>query len=459
MRFADMGTIISVGATLLIFFLIVKTFLNPFIAWRCRRDDRSLEQSALQTIERLRPFVFIKLFASCLTIPFFPIYLAHVAGPTAHAVFFASFAFSLYQIVFVLALIPSGRLVEIKSLKGLLYVTTALEIFVLGGFFLAQKMIFILVLQVVFGCLVPLSSAAEYAYVFNLSSLKDRNYAVALYANTIKAASVAGILSGGFLADRMDVRLIFLVAASLVLVAIIYLFFNVPSIKIHNKRIQNARAGQIGFLFLFKNMRFFHYDLDFFKTIFCVGLSLGVLEEGIVLFSIPLLCVYYHMTNTHIGQLLVLFSLGFFITNKMVARQADKKQIEKRFMKIGLMGITITLFLFLGFGHLSSMPRLIWLAVILLSLGMFRGFLVSPVVAYVSKHPITTTVGQNVSLSMYRLCETFGRIIGPLLLGYLFSQWKNARAVFFIAGLGLLFLFIFFCMRIIKPQEITHNEI
>ena len=77
-------------------------------------------------------------------------------------------------------------------------------------------------------------------------------------------------------------------------------------------------------------------------------------------------------------------------------------------------------------------------------LGVFRGFIYSPSISVVSKSTVARITGKNVSLSVFRLFEMVGRILGPLLVGLLLIFDDSSLGTFiFIAFIMLLCAFVF----------------
>lgn len=420
-------------------FLIAKTIINLFLSWKRYKNCASNPGAGgLFSIEKLRPFVFFKLFANGLTVSFLPQYLMKLAENSHVAPKWASLAFSFYQIAFIVMIIPSGYWMEIKKIKMVLIVATAVEIAILMGFGLSTALWQIFILQAVFGMIIPLSSGAEFAYVFHFSNEANRNQGVALYSNTLRGAMISGIAIGGVLAYHVGMVSVFFLSGGIVFFSLLYLLCFIPDVERQlgegglSARKTSFRSVIIG---LFHAMK----QTDFLKLISCVGIPSGILEEGILFFCFPLFLAYYHVNTVQIGQLLVLFSIGFFLTNRMVAKYVDNVRAEKTVLTLGTLGIAGTLLgLFLlnsqQLFHEAALNKVILMAALLL-LGVFRGFLLSPAIAHVSKGPLAYQMGKNVSVSIYRWFETFGRILGPLFLGQLLVGLHYSYQVFLVLSL------------------------
>jgi MFS family permease len=419
-------------------FLALKAPANLIMVARNARRVSSEKNLLHYKIEKLRLLVFIKVFANCLTVVFFPSYLLRLTVLAHAPETLASFAYVMYQLFFILMLIPGGYLSEVKSSKRLLLIATFAEGIIFLMFGLTSNLWIAFGLQIIFGCVVPLSSSAEYAYLFSVSPPEERNVSLASYANSLKGASIAGILAGGLLASRIGGKNVFFVSSLLMGLATLYALWIIPTMEMP-KNIVNARRGSSGFQFMIRQLPTIFKHPEFLKTIFCVGLPLGLLDDGIILFSMPLLLSYYHYSHEHIAQLLVLVSLGFFIFNKSISFQADQQKKEKPILILGLLGMAASLALF----AFSSFLGIFAMATSLFLIGIFRGFLVAPGIAYLSQTPIAQELGKNVSLSVYRLVQTAGSIIGPILMMSLLTSFHYHSGLYFcLTGLFILFAII-----------------
>ncbi len=438
--------LINIAFICLALFLIGKTFSNLLVSWykNYRRPKKTLQGKRLgmHSIEIIRVFAFAKLFAVSLNIVFLSRFMMEITIASGMPQSFGGVVYALYQIAFIMMLIPSGYLVEIKNLKLLLIIATCIEGATFVGYAFTNNVWELLVLQVVIGLTVPLATAVVYAYIFKLSGRSNRGQAIASYSNTLRGAAIAGTFAGGLLLSHLSMRTIFLIGGAVNFLAALYALVLVPNIKARYfvTKMRNIPAARINFKTVLKSLPNMLKSIDFLKTVLLVGLPLGILEEGIILFSMPIILPHYGVKPETIGKLLVLFSIGFFITNKYISKLADKKKLESLCMVVGLFGWAVSLCLIAGM-HLG----IIVITFGLLLLGIFRGFIFSPAMSYVSKHPVTVRVGKNVPIAVYSFFETAGRIIGPILMIQLLVIFNYSDKAFLVIGgicavCGLLFL-------------------
>jgi len=426
---------------LLALFFILKTGLNLFLSYRklFKKNTESIQR--LHVIEKLHPLVFIKLLSNSLYVVFFPHYLLVITKASHAPAYVGTLIYVTYLICVVLMMLPSGYLVEVKPLKRLLFVMTFIEACLLLAFFFAQSIWVLLLLQIIFGCIYPISSSVEYAYVLQYSDQTNRTQALAAYSNTLRGAVITGVIFGGLLSSCFGERNVFFVGAILIFVALFYILFLIPRACVKEDFFKKSNRLSINFKTVLKRLPRAIKSPHFLKVLLCVGLPLGILHEGVYLFSLPLILLHHHIQHAWVGFLMVLFSLGFFSTNRTLAKYLDKHQHDRWFMFVGLVGIAICLSL-LAFSALSEQVvlsmNLIGFVVGLFGLGLFKSFLLSPGSAYISKHVIGLNIGKNVSLSLYRLFRFFGSILGPLLLGFLFIYFNYSFKVYFI--LAIIFL-------------------
>ncbi len=435
--------------------LIVKTFSNLFFSYFISRKKSQVEVTSRHRIELLRLLVFLKLFANCLTVAFFPQYLLKLTIASGMPASFSSIVYTVYQIFFIVMLIPGGYFSEVKSVKKLLIITTLIESVLLAGFALSTNIWEVLILQAVFGCVIPISSSAEYAYVLNYTTEKNRTFGFALYSNSLKASMIAGIAIGSMLVGVVGARSVFSIASIIMFFAFIYVVAMIPRVKFVNSQAVRLRRGLMSFKFVLKEIPKTFKNFDFVKTIFCVGFSLGLLNDGIILFSFPLFLSHYHFSHATIGQLLVIAMLGFFLSNKFISKRVDQTGAKRKTMVYGLLGIGFGLILiacqglpFIKHFHPWHLDLVIFIVGLML-LGIFRGFLVAPSTTYISENPVTQQIGKNVALSVYRLFQTMGSIVGPIMVMFLLTKLHYSLLSYVIlAGLFVLFAILMLIRRI-----------
>lgn len=441
--------IIQVVFIILSFVLIIKTFSNLIVSYFCTKQNNQPDITNRYHIELLRPLVFIKLFTNCLMATFFPQYLLRLTLSSHMPATFSSIVYVTYQIFFIVMLIPGGYFGEVKSIKKILLVTTMIESILLAGFAYASNIWMILVLQVVFGCVIPISSSAEYAYILGCTHEKNRSFGFALYSNSLQASMIAGFAIGGVLSEFVGARHVFLISSGIMLLAFMYVIFLIPTINLKYISLTQRRRGSMSFRFVLKALPKTFKNLEFIKTIFCVGFPLGLLNDGIILFSLPLLLSHYHFSPATIGQLLVVATLGFFLSNKFISKKADQQTSKRKIMILGLLGIGLGLLLLATIKLPFIMKYQTWhldlviFVIGLILLGVFRGFLVAPSTAYISENPVTEKIGKNVALSVYRLFQTLGSIVGPIMVMFLLTQLHYSLLSYVILS-GFFVLFAVF---------------
>ncbi len=435
--------------------LICKTFYNLLAAFKQKKtllktnNLISSKAESLFRVELIRPLIFIKYFAACLAIPFLSQYILNAALKFGLSSEIASIAYVSYQVIFMLMIVPSGYIMEIGSIKRLLLITFALEALIYITLGLTSNFWIIFCMQIMFGIVIPLSSSAEYAYIIAFSANDNRSEMLALYSNTTKGAMISGIFLGGILASRIGEHHTLLLSGILISTCLLYIIFLISNIDckaINCGTIQKEIKEKSNISLHFKDLIVILKDYNFLKIILFVAFPIGILRDGIFLYSLPIILTRNHIAHSVIGKIMVLFSIGFFMTNKFISKKADQAKTESSFLFFGLIGSAFALFLISGlnlthlFGIENHQLGLYFLSIGLLVLGLFRGFLLSPSMGSISKSKTASIIGKNVAISIYRLCEVSGKIIGPILIALLLAYSNFSSITFMIIG-GLIFVF------------------
>ena len=424
--------------------LIGKTFYNLIVVLKKQKHANIITKTEkLYNVELIRPLIFVKYFATCFTIPFLSQYILNITLAAGFSNQIASFAYVMYQVFFMLMIVPSGFIMEFGRIKRMLFIFFLLEAityFILG---VTHSFWVILAMQIMFGIIIPISSSAEYAYILAYSTQQNRGEALALYSNTTKGAMISGIFLGGVLASSIGPAHTLIVSGLLITACLFYIVFIIPKVDckiidcgVVNREIQSKSILKLNF----KKLWLIIKDLEFMKTILLVAFPIGILRDGIFLFSLPIILTYKHIPHETVGQIMVLFSIGFFITNKYISKKADKSKNESYYLFLGLMGSTLALFLISGLDN----KGIYLLSIGLLILGIFRGFLLSPSMSFISKSSSSSIIGRNVSISIFRLFQVLGQIAGPILVAFLLSRTHHSSFMFaIIGGLCLVFAVLF----------------
>lgn len=422
-------------------FLALAVFLCVKAIWNLLSITVGRQPYSRKVIERLRFIVFLKFFSNSLMVSFFPQYIAVLVRASHLPAMVTSFSYILYQICFLLMLLPGGYFGEMRSVKKIVLVVTFIESLLFFGLGLIHTVWLFLLLQLLFGCAIPLSSSAEYAYLLHFSRTQNRAEGFALYANSLKGALIAGAIIGGALAKYFSYQQLFFIAAILVLLDLFFAWFLLPAFKSSKALMQNRRYRHMAFTFVLKKLPALLLKKDFFRMTLGVGFAIGLIDDGVVLFSLPLLLSYYHVAHAVIAQLLVLVSIGFFMSNRIISRRADQLKNRRRFVQIGFFGLTAALLLFALSKQFSSIHGwLFTLSAALLLLGLFRGFVVGPASALIVEHEVGSELGKNVVLSLFRVCQMIGSIVGPVLLMMLFENLHYHMSVYAVIAV------IVFCL-------------
>jgi MFS family permease len=399
---------------------------------------------AQHNIELLRFLVFLKVFANGLSIVFMAKYMLSATLNSGLSAFWASVLYSCYQIFFVLTVIPSGYFVEHRDLKKVLVMVIFLEALAFLGLGMVGNFWWMLLFQAAFGLLVPISSSIEYAYIFRFSSHTNRGQMLAAYNNTLKGAMIAGTACGGILSSWFDVAALLKLAAVLNVGAALYCLAALPRVRCRcTAAIQRLSFCALSIRGILKNLPKILSNLRLAKLFFLIAVPLGLLEDGIILFGMPLFLANNGATNFNISYFLVLFAVGFFCSSRYIARKTDILRREGLFMFFGLLGLAIGLVMIFVIRE-SGFP-VYWCGFGLFLVGFSRGVLIAPVISHLTKNGLTGVLGKNVVMAHYRLFENMGRILGPMLVMQIFTFTGYVHWIFLFSG--LTFLVICLTMR------------
>jgi len=132
-------------------------------------------------------------------------------------------------------------------------------------------------------------------------------------------------------------------------------------------------------------------------------------------------------------------------------------------MFLGLLGAAFSIMLISFFTansifkiNISENIGMYSLMIGLFVLGMFRGFMLSPSIALASKSKSAKAIGQNVTVSVYRLFGSLGRTIGPIVISYLLITSNYSSKPFLF--ISIMFILIAVAFPIVARSAATKQS-
>lgn len=461
-------------------FLDASTGLSQWLQSKEKHNRSSKNNDDFELgLKLIKPAYFLVVFTSALPVSFLPQLVTTMAEQSTSNMATATLPFTIYYFIFAAVLIPAGRYAERIELKKMMAVGFAVEL--IGLFLIAISTDYwMLTLGRAFSgfaqgvFLIGLSS-----YTLSITPKDKRTQGAAVKVNGRNAALISGTAIGALLYSYVDYQMIFIIAVSISLVGILYLWRLVPSVNelsIPNvnktPKIKKKTSLKQDLILVIK-------DAEFMKTLVLVGLIGKMAITGVIMFAIPLILAEKGLLSGDIGQSIMLYYIASIIITRFASRRVDASGASQTILIISSMigGVGIILIgitgvnqwefdsLFFGFDPLitniisfnhwlmqiygSNIDHYLILIGIVLA-GISNGMMAAPIMTHIDKTNVADEHGNKTVAASYLFLERGGHVIGPIVISFMLlftHQTTLGIALFGLITLIMSILFMFTSKR------------
>lgn len=364
---------------------------------------------------------FLTMVGMNLVIPFLPFYIRELGITNEQAVtrwsgivFAGPFLLSFFMTPFWgnLGDRYGRKLMVVRAILGL-----ALSQFLIAFAPNVQFLLFFRIIQGSISGFIP----SALALVSSTTPKEKCGYAIGFLQSSTAAGTVIGPLLGGLLADVLAYRTIFLVTASLCLIAGVIIIKVVKEGPLHKSENSEFRI------------------IDNYKVVFStINLRLGVLLIFVSQFALmliqPIFALYIEKFNinpnyisTFTGIAFSILGIFMLISSPLWGRIIDKKGY-KIYLPTAVMGAAIACIL-LGLAK-GAYEIILFRAI----QGLFMGGVVPSIYSYISRNsnPRRQAGIMSIASSLFMLANLFGPFVGGLIASLI-----GIQNTFFVSGIVL----------------------
>ncbi len=389
--------------------------------------------------------VFLDLVGFGIILPLMP-YLARQFSATPLEIGLLMAVFSFMQFLFS----PLwGKLSDRFGRRPIILISILGAIFSYTFFAFSNTLSLLFVARGLAGFFAANISAAQ-AYIADITPKDKRSVGMGLIGAAfglgfIMGPAIAGLTGpiGEYLGDEPPFGIQFsaLVAAGLNTINFVLAYFFLPETldpsKIKEKKIQ-TRWESFTFIFREPLLR------SLFTIFFLISLSMALMEVMVFPFVQDRFNWDYKLASisfAYVGVIMVL-TQGYFI-RKWIPRFG-----EKRTLTFGLIAMSISFF-GIGLSH-----QVIYLGIAMTLLAVGNGCMRPPIMGLASV--MTDEEEQGYVLGVMNSMGAIGRIVGPVLGGWLY-QSQSQEAPFFASGLLAVVAILLFVMILKKLPNPQHS--
>lgn len=431
-------------------FFMAALFLNLLFTFAGKIKHPNLLMSdpgKEQCLALIKPLFFLGVFIEGLYASFLPQYFDTITGNMNLFDNATSFLFTVFFISYGLVLLPAANYCQKHGEKRLfIWSIVFIGISSLLMTFYTSYYVIILI-RLVAGLSQGVLFIAVQSYILRATPENRKTQSMAILIIQYNGGRIAGTAIGALAVNYFNIHGVFAAGGIISFFLVAYVLKFIPKLEplpVSSPLYQHENTQKISFL---TNVKTVLRDIEYLKTSFLIGVNAKLIMIGVVCFALPLIMERNSFTKEDIGFVLMLYSAGVLIScvysSKLVDKRGNTKKILFRgnqgsglgLIVIGIMGLPVI--------HMAWAGPL--LAIGSMVLGLAHGFIAAPITTHISETRTSAILGKGPSISVFRLFERAGNILGPLIVGQLLVMGSyNPMVLIFLGGFiiicGLLFV-------------------
>ena len=290
----------------------------------------------------------------------------------------------------------------------------------------------------------------SFILAFASKGRQGRGAAIQVYGQN--AGVIAGSALGALIVNYLDtIPQMFAIAAAVAAIIFAIAILMVPRVSTPNNQRKKDKESEIqsesdqpsGIIIALK-------DGEFLRTVFLIGATSKIVYNGLIFFGLPLIMSQAGYQRQDIGFALMVFAIAILISNNYTGKLTDRLGRADIVLFRGML-LSGCGAMCVGLAQVPELQNLSqgWVTTLFLYagvilLGVANGFLAAPVVSHVLTTSTIQQAGRNAGLSIYRLIERSGHVVGPLLVGQLLLISFGGWFAFVCIGAAVLLFGIIF---------------
>ena len=369
-------------------------------------------QKAAVDYRLMRPAIFVFLFGIDLSMAFIPLYMGNMEQDF----------FGLSQTVMMglpisveffcvgLAILLAGVWFDRRGWQEPFYAGLALA--TLGALYswMAPDAVHFILSRGLVGFGYGLVQLSAHGFVIRNTDKSTKAQGMAHLAAGLYAGSICGAATGAVMAERFGYEVVFfsgaLIITSVVLYSLLILGYpaTTPS---KTKTVPVQHAGK-------SVLRRFLLDKRVLATIFFSSMPASIAVVGFLNYFSPVYLSREGISESTIGQVLMLFGICIALFAPRVGRLIDATENKQQLVLIGsLLGAAALLTFSIWDGLLAT-------AIAILLLGLSNCLVLSAQSVFLLKLDITQQLGEGKAMGIFRSTSRIGQMLGPIIFAWLF---------------------------------------
>jgi len=264
-------------------------------------------------------------------------------------------------------------------------------------------------------------------FIFNFASESKRSgYISALVAGII-TGHISGSAVGGMIADRLGYQPVFFMSAALLVLPIIFVIIFMKGFFYKPRAIKKANNKVT-----LEVVKVYLSNRNIIAILAFSIIPYSICQMGLLLYATPVYLNSLDVSQSNIGRAMMVYGATVVYLSPFIGKLADKFSNKRRCLIAfgGLVG-GASLFLIIFIEGIFSVMLALFL------MGVSSSILGSSQVVYAYEQVAGSGISSGVTVGFQRIADKLGQMLGPLMLGILFSL---IRIEYGIGVIGVMFI-------------------
>ncbi|MGI9385872.1 MAG: MFS transporter, partial [Methyloligellaceae bacterium] len=420
---------------------------------RSGSENASVEGSDVRSgvgewmLDHLKPVFFLGVLLEHLTYAFLPQFVQAAVETAEVSPGYASMPFVGFYLFFAVTLIPAGYVAQRIGPKPLMSIGLLLAGAGLLMLAFYPSFWMILVARCLSGVGQGMLFIGVQSYLLAVAPPGKKTQAAGIIVYGFQGGMISGMAVGSLLVSYMGPDGVFMLAASIGLLASLYAIAAVPGIPL--SALSNA-TSDVPTHGLMVSVGHAIRNFNFMNTMITIGVPAKAVLTGVMTFALPLLLAKSGYPQEDIGQIIMIYAISVVLASGLISAHVDAVGSARNVLFQGALLSGVGLALIGTSGSLDPTQSAVYLPTALLVigvalLGIAHGFINAPVVTYIADSELADRIGQSTATATYRFLERIGHVAGPVLVGQLLIwtnfNWSTIGLVgMAIVGFGVIFV-------------------
>ncbi|MCP3941784.1 MAG: MFS transporter [Desulfobacteraceae bacterium] len=420
--------------------------LFAFAEEKRHQDSLFTDKDKEQCLALIKPLFFLGVFVEGLYASFLPQYFNTITQDMSISGNATSLLFTVFFISYGLILFPAANYCQKHGEKKAFFWSV---IFIgISSILMAfyTNYYVIILLRLIAGLCQGVLFIAVQSYILRITPENRKTQSIAILIIQYNGGRIAGTAIGALAVTYFDIGGVFVTGGIISFFLGAYVLKFIPKIDRIQEKIPLSSEKTLPKVSFFDGMKSVLKDIEHLKTSFLIGVNAKMVMIGVVCFALPLIMERKAFSKEDIGFILILYSAGVLISSVYSSKLADKTGNIKKILFRGNQGSGLGLIL-IGIIGLPGI-QLFWSGPLLvmgsLVLGLAHGFIAAPITTHITETRTSAILGKGPAISIFRVFERAGNILGPLIVGFLLMMNNyNSLVLSYIGGFILVCGFLF----------------